>query len=70
MTNDQIAEMIACMTEDQDPLDVLGRVTAWDDEEWQQCDPNPGARKLLLKDKLEVIQFLAGVLRILRVVAV
>jgi hypothetical protein len=64
MTNSQIAEQIVCMTEGEVPMDVLGRLVAWDDETWQQCDPERNARQLTQVDRLEIIQFVAGMLRL------
>lgn len=55
MTNDQIAEMIVCMTSDEDPLHVLERVVTWTAEEWSQCDIERNARQLTRYDELEII---------------
>jgi hypothetical protein len=68
MTNDQIAEMIDCMTADEAPMDVIDRIVEWTDEEWSQCDPERNARKLELRDQLEIIGMVAGrvAMRLLR----
>lgn len=55
MTNDQIAEMIVCMTESEHPLDVIQRVALWGDEEWSQCDVERNARRLTSMDRFEII---------------
>jgi hypothetical protein len=55
MTNDQIAEMIVCMTEGEKFEDVLDRVIHWTAEEWSQCDPERNARQLTRFDELEII---------------
>lgn len=55
MTNDQIAEMIVCMTEDEELADVIDRLVHWTTEEWQQCDPERNARQLTINDQYEII---------------
>lgn len=63
MTNEQLAELIYNMAgETYEPLDLINIVSGWDLEEWSQVDPEPDARRLTLKDRLEIVATLANIL--------